>query len=126
MAAKTPMSTAPDPAPPAQLDAATAAAPPAETSVSPAPQASDRPALETGESPPPDASDSRTPEASESPTPEASSPPTAAGIAARGRAADAWLLETCRLTWRVKLHLHLTVDLFGQARAAAEDEAIRI
>ena len=94
MAAKPPMSTAPDPAPPAQLDAATAAAPPAETRVSPAPQASDRPALETGESPPPDSSDSRTPDvsdsrtpdASDSRTPEAGDPPTAAGIAARGRA----------------------------------------
>ncbi|HEX7113228.1 MAG TPA: Tex-like N-terminal domain-containing protein, partial [Mizugakiibacter sp.] len=49
-----------------------------------------------------------------------------AGIAARGRAADAWLLETVRLTWRAKLHLHLTLDLFGRAREAAEDEAIRV
>ncbi|MEP7096277.1 MAG: Tex-like N-terminal domain-containing protein, partial [Dokdonella sp.] len=36
-----------------------------------------------------------------------------AGIAARGRAADAWLIETCRLTWRVKLHLSLMLDLFA-------------
>ncbi|MBO9661804.1 Tex family protein [Dokdonella sp.] len=49
-----------------------------------------------------------------------------AGIAARGRAADAWLLETCRLAWRVKLHLSLTLDLFGRSREAAEDEAIRV
>jgi len=49
-----------------------------------------------------------------------------AGVADRGRAADRWLLDTVRQTWRVKLHLHLTVDLFGQSRAAAEDEAIRI
>ncbi len=48
------------------------------------------------------------------------------GIADRGRAADRWLLDTVRQTWRVKLHLHLTVDRFAQARAAAEDEAIRI
>ncbi len=48
------------------------------------------------------------------------------GVADRGRAGDAWLLETVRQTWRIKLHLHLTVDLFGQARAVAEDEAIRI
>jgi uncharacterized protein len=48
------------------------------------------------------------------------------GIAPRGRAADAWLAETCRLTWRAKLHLHLTLDLFGKAREAAEDEAIRV
>ncbi len=49
-----------------------------------------------------------------------------AGIASRGRAADAWLVETCRQTWRVKLHLHLALDLFGKAREAAEDEAIRV
>jgi uncharacterized protein len=49
-----------------------------------------------------------------------------AGIAARGRAADAWLLETCRLTWRVKLHLSLMLDLFSRAREAAEEEAIRV
>jgi uncharacterized protein len=50
----------------------------------------------------------------------------AAGIAARGRAADAWLLDTARLTWRVKLHLSLTLDLFTRAREAAEEEAIRV
>jgi len=48
------------------------------------------------------------------------------GIAARGRAADGWLLECCRQVWRVKLHLQLTLDLFGRAREAAEDEAIRV
>ncbi|MEO7064296.1 MAG: Tex family protein [Dokdonella sp.] len=51
---------------------------------------------------------------------------THAGIAARGRAADAWLLETCRLTWRVKLHLSLMLDLFARARESAEAEAIRV
>jgi len=49
-----------------------------------------------------------------------------AGIAARGRAADAWLLETCRLAWKVKLHLSLMLDLFSRAREAAETEAIRV
>jgi uncharacterized protein len=49
-----------------------------------------------------------------------------AGIAARGRPADAWLIETCRLAWRVKLHLSLMLDLFGRARESAEDEAIRV
>ncbi|MEI7036882.1 Tex family protein [Fulvimonas yonginensis] len=49
-----------------------------------------------------------------------------AGIHDRGRAADAWLRETVRLTWRVKLHLHLTLDLFGRVRESAEDEAIRV
>ena len=49
-----------------------------------------------------------------------------AGIHDRGRPADAWLRETVRLTWRVKLHLHLTLDLFGKVRENAEDEAIRV
>ncbi|MBB5360105.1 uncharacterized protein HDE76_003347 [Rhodanobacter sp. ANJX3] len=49
-----------------------------------------------------------------------------ADIHNRGRAADAWLRETVRLTWRVKLHLHLTLDLFGRVREGAEDEAIRV
>ncbi len=48
------------------------------------------------------------------------------GISAAGRAADTWLLESVRLTWRVKLSLSLTLDLFGRAREAAEDEAIRV
>ncbi|MBD8899614.1 Tex family protein [Rhodanobacter sp. DHG33] len=49
-----------------------------------------------------------------------------AGIHDRGRPADTWLRETVRLTWRVKLHLHLTLDLFGRVREGAEDEAIRV
>jgi len=48
------------------------------------------------------------------------------GIAERGRVADRWLLESARQTWRVKLHLHLTLDLFGRAREQAEAEAIRV
>ncbi|HWT16487.1 MAG TPA: Tex-like N-terminal domain-containing protein, partial [Patescibacteria group bacterium] len=48
------------------------------------------------------------------------------GVSASGRAADPWLLESVRLTWRVKLSLSLTLDLFGRAREAAEDEAIRV
>jgi len=47
-------------------------------------------------------------------------------IAERGRPADAWLRETCRQLWRIKLMLQLTLDLFGRAREAAEDEAIRV
>ena len=49
-----------------------------------------------------------------------------ADIHQQNRAADAWLRETVRLTWRVKLHLHLTLDLFGRVREGAEDEAIRV
>ncbi|MBN8481353.1 MAG: RNA-binding transcriptional accessory protein [Xanthomonadales bacterium] len=48
------------------------------------------------------------------------------GIADRGRAADRWLLEGARQAWRVKLHLHLSLDLFGRARELAEAEAIRV
>jgi uncharacterized protein len=48
------------------------------------------------------------------------------GVADRARAADRWLLETVRQAWRVKLHLHLTLDLFGRARERAEAEAIRV
>jgi protein Tex len=49
-----------------------------------------------------------------------------AGVGDQGRAADRWLLDSCRMTWRAKLHLHLLLDLFGQAREKAEAEAIAI
>ncbi|PJJ96617.1 RNA-binding transcriptional accessory protein [Lysobacteraceae bacterium NML91-0213] len=49
-----------------------------------------------------------------------------AGIQDRGRPADAWLRNACRLTWRAKLHLHLLIDLFNQAREKAEAEAIAV
>ena len=49
-----------------------------------------------------------------------------AGIKAQGRPADKWLLDSCRLTWKAKLHLHLTLDLFSQAREKAEAEAIDV
>jgi len=49
-----------------------------------------------------------------------------AGIKAQGRAADKWLLDACRLTWKARLHLHLLLDLFGQAREKAEAEAIDV
>ena len=49
-----------------------------------------------------------------------------AGVAAQGRAADRWLLDACRLTWRAKLHMHLLLDLFNQAREKAEAEAIAV
>jgi uncharacterized protein len=48
------------------------------------------------------------------------------GLADRGRPADAWLLETARWTWRVKLGLHIEMDLMGRLREAAEEEAIRV
>ncbi len=50
----------------------------------------------------------------------------AAGVIDRGRAADSWLLECCRQTWRHKLHVRLSLDLFGRVRERAEEEAIAI
>ncbi|MEO5962092.1 MAG: Tex family protein [Thermomonas sp.] len=49
-----------------------------------------------------------------------------AGIAERGRAADAWLRNACRLAWRARIHTHLMLDLFNQAREKAEAEAINV
>jgi|CXWL01.1.fsa_nt_gi uncharacterized protein len=48
------------------------------------------------------------------------------GIEDRGRRADKWLMGVCDWTWRVKVHLHLTVELLVQLREAAEAEAIKI
>jgi uncharacterized protein len=48
------------------------------------------------------------------------------GVKAQGRPADKWLQDTCRLTWKAKLHLHLLLDLFAQAREKAEAEAIDV
>lgn len=49
-----------------------------------------------------------------------------AGVSNEGRPADRWLLDACRLTWRAKLHMHLLLDLFNQAREKAEAEAIAV
>jgi len=49
-----------------------------------------------------------------------------AGITDRGRPADAWLRTAVRLAWRAKIHLHLLLDLFNQAREKAEGEAIEV
>ncbi len=50
----------------------------------------------------------------------------AAGIAAQGRPADKWLLDTCRLAWRARLLTSLSLDLIGAAREKAENEAIAV
>ncbi len=42
------------------------------------------------------------------------------------RAADRWLADTVRWTWRVKLLTHLQTDLLGQLREQAELEAIKV
>ena len=48
------------------------------------------------------------------------------GIADQGRPADRWLLESARWAWMVKLSLHLELELMGQLRDRAEEEAIRV
>ncbi len=47
-------------------------------------------------------------------------------IERKGRAADAWLAETVRLTWKVRLLAHLEVETEQKLRQAAEVEAIRV
>ncbi|MCX2725446.1 Tex family protein [Roseibium salinum] len=47
-------------------------------------------------------------------------------IADRGRPADAWLMEAARFAWKVKLALHLELDLMGVLREKAEEEAIQV
>ncbi|OZG74298.1 RNA-binding transcriptional accessory protein [Hahella sp. CCB-MM4] len=44
----------------------------------------------------------------------------------QGRAADTWLKEVVRWTWRVKLLTQIETDLFGKLREAAEEEAIQV
>ncbi|MBB3189635.1 Tex family protein [Halomonas cerina] len=43
-----------------------------------------------------------------------------------GRAADRWLVEVVRWTWRVKLYTHLETELMGRLRERAEAEAIDV
>jgi uncharacterized protein len=43
-----------------------------------------------------------------------------------GGPGDCWLLETARWTWRVKLSLHLSIDLMAALRERAEKEAIQV
>ncbi len=47
-------------------------------------------------------------------------------IAAQGRPADAWLKETVRWTWQVKVAWQLEAELFTTLREQAEEEAIRV
>lgn len=42
------------------------------------------------------------------------------------RPGDRWLLDVARWTWRVKLSLRLNLDLMGELRERAEEEAIRV
>jgi uncharacterized protein len=47
-------------------------------------------------------------------------------IASRGRPGDAWLAQTARWTWQVKLAWQLEGELLAQLRERAEEEAIRV
>ena len=48
------------------------------------------------------------------------------GIKDQGRAADTWLKEVVRWTWRVKLLTHIETELMTRLREAAEAEAIKV
>ena len=47
-------------------------------------------------------------------------------ISDQGRPADKWLADTVRWTWRVKVFMHLELDLMNSLRERAEVEAIRV
>jgi len=47
-------------------------------------------------------------------------------IADQGRPADAWLRDTVRWTWQVKIAWQLEAELFTALREQAEEEAIRV
>jgi uncharacterized protein len=48
------------------------------------------------------------------------------GVEDKGRPADAWLLETVRWAWRIKVSMHLDLEHMMRLREAAEEEAIRV
>ena len=48
------------------------------------------------------------------------------GIMDLARAADRWLMDTVRFTWRVKAFMHLELELMGALRDRAEREAIDV
>ncbi|MEY4761703.1 MAG: hypothetical protein RLZZ200_1559 [Pseudomonadota bacterium] len=49
-----------------------------------------------------------------------------AGVTDKGRPADKWLMDACRLCWRARLHTSLQVELFLQARERADEAAITV
>jgi protein Tex len=49
-----------------------------------------------------------------------------AGIERKGRPADAWLAETVRWTWKVRMLAHLEIESEQRLRELAETEAIRV
>ena len=47
-------------------------------------------------------------------------------ISQKNRAADKWLLDTVRWTWRVKIFMHLDTELMTKLREEAEAEGIQV
>lgn len=47
-------------------------------------------------------------------------------IVDQGRAADSWLQDVVRWTWRVKVHTHLQTDFLTELRDRAETDAIEV
>lgn len=47
-------------------------------------------------------------------------------ITNENRPADCWLLETVRMTWKVKLFTKLELELFARLRESADEEAINV
>ncbi len=48
------------------------------------------------------------------------------GIKDQGRPADKWLSDTVRWTWKIKIFMHLELELMNALRERAEEEAIRV
>jgi protein Tex len=48
------------------------------------------------------------------------------GVADRGRAADAWLIDTVRWAWRTRVLVHLEIDIRSRLLTAAEDGAVGV
>jgi len=48
------------------------------------------------------------------------------GIRDQGRPADKWLADTVRWTWKIKVFMHLELELMNALRERAEEEAIRV
>lgn len=47
-------------------------------------------------------------------------------IADQKRAADSWLLDTVRMTWKIKLFTKLELELLARLRESADEEAIQV
>ncbi|MBA3581742.1 MAG: RNA-binding transcriptional accessory protein [Gammaproteobacteria bacterium] len=47
-------------------------------------------------------------------------------IVDKGRAGDAWLIDTVRWTWKVKVEWHIDSEIKKQMRELAEEEAIKV